>query len=188
MDEAVYLKGHFVHLSCMNAEIKKSANKKKIEQAERVIKKRKVVKPITVNETKDPESKKELKERKEFEKTIEDITGRKPIVQEKAYARKLIKDYKLTYKEIGQALYYFYKILDRSQQEGSNLLGIVPYVIDKSRQYYQELDEAIEINSKMNTRDFYKETKIVISKPETNKRGDNIKEIDLEALLDRLGI
>lgn len=163
MEEAVPIKNRFAHRICFNAWTKEVADGKKIAQAERASQKRKAIKkPIVVRETKKPESESIVKSKKEFLNVVRELTGRKPRVEESAYANHLIKEYNISYEDISKALRYFYEALGNTIKEDSNLLGIVPYVIGKSKEYYEQIDEAIKANRDVDYSTLYQERKIKI--------------------------
>lgn len=180
--EAVYIKKRFAHRNCFDFYNKQLSDKKLIKQAEKAIERRKIKGNVVVKGTSLPETETETLQKKAFQATVKRITGEKPRVAHNAYARKLIKDYKLTYKDIDEALQFFYEVMQEVPKGESNLLGIVPYVVDRSRLYFARLGEAIEANRHTDTSDFYKtECVVQIIKQEIDPR-EQLQLIDLSRI------
>lgn len=172
MEEAVHFKGRFAHRRCMDSYYKKLSDTKQLKQAEKAVRKRRITTKVTVKEARLPESETEVQQRKGFQKTVSRITGEKPRVEHNAYAKKLIKDYKLTYDDISMALQYHYEIMHSDIKGDANLLGIVPYIIDRAKLYFAKLGEAIDENRNINALDFYQLENTVFINQKNNIEND----------------
>ena len=85
-----------------------------------------------------------------------------------------------TYLDIGRALFYFYEVKngDKSKCIG---IGIVPYVIEESRAYFQELERKIARQKQEAKVQKENETKVVVCKEPREKR-DKTKRINIESI------
>ena len=83
-----------------------------------------------------------------------------------------------TYLDIGRALFYFYEIKNGDKSKCSGI-GIVPYVIEESRAYFQELERQIARQKEEAKAQKENETRIIICKSPREKR-EKIKKINIE--------
>lgn len=82
--------------------------------------------------------------RKEFDQIICELLNIEEIpVLINSQIYKFTAELDLTYKEICQALYFFIKI-ENGKYDPKYGIGIVPYVIDKSRKYFKKIKEEKE--------------------------------------------
>lgn len=101
-----------------------------------------------------------------------------------ARIRKQINDmvdkYHFTYSGIMGTLKYFYEIKQHPLDKANGGIGIVPYVYDEARKYYETIFYAQQLNKNIKADAFLvKERKIIIKSPRAEKK---LKAIDLSFL------
>ena len=60
-----------------------------------------------------------------------------------------INKYNYTWTEMGKALHWFYEIQKGSKENSYGGIGIIPYIYDKAKAYYEKMDNAQEKNNKV---------------------------------------
>ena len=124
-----------------------------------------------------------IRTRKELEDKIKEIFGIDTISHLiSKQITKYVTEHKYTYLEIGRALFYFFDIQngDKSKCQG---IGIVPYVMNDAKRYFEELEKRIARQAKeaQELKDREKNT-IICNTPEKKKKRNrtiniqNIKE------------
>lgn len=68
--------------------------------------------------------------------------------------------YKYSYKGIRKTLYYFFEIQENAIDNMTHTIGIVPYVYDEARKFYQEIYEANCNNERANIEEHSRKVKI----------------------------
>jgi len=85
-----------------------------------------------------------------------------------------------SYKDIYNALYYFYDIKNNSTAKANGGIGIVPYVIDEARAYFEEKSK---INTNLNDIEYItKKRTIHIKNPTLKPKYYNDRVIDINEL------
>lgn len=90
---------------------------------------------------------KEEQDLQELEALIKEIYGydKLPVLVQKQIQRyRIEKNY--SYSAIKNTLYYFYKIRGNSPEQSKGGIGIVEYVIDEAKKYYQAMANLKEVN------------------------------------------
>jgi hypothetical protein len=103
-----------------------------------------------------------------------------------ARIRKQIKDmverYHYTYSGIQGTLVYFFEIKRNSLDKANGGIGIVPYVYDEAKKYYETIFYAQQLNKDKDINSFITEEKTIIIQPPEAIRRNSLKEINLDFL------
>lgn len=95
----------------------------------------------------DPSLLQEKKDREIFYEVVKSIYGDDyNFMMIDKQANDYIKQYGYTWSGMTGCLHWFYNINHRSLKEGHGGIGIIPFIYDKCRKYYQELYKAQEKN------------------------------------------
>lgn len=65
-----------------------------------------------------------------------------------------VKENKYSYSAIRKTLIYFFEIKHNDLDKANNSIGIVPYVIDEAKKYWQEIKNAQDKNKELNIEDY----------------------------------
>lgn len=94
----------------------------------------------------------------------------------------MVEQYHYTYSGIQGTLVYFFEIKKNSLEKAKGGIGIVPYVYDEAKKYYETIFYAQQLNKDKDINSFISEERIIIiPSPEAPKRS-KMKEIDLDFL------
>lgn len=178
-EESLPYQGRFAHKTCFNELMRAGADEKRKEQAEKSLQRKAAKKAkdknetnvITVKTTTKDKSPEEIADEKSFVSYITELTGHKPDVKSYTLAKKFINEWGVKYADIVAALKYFYEIKENPYIAEKFSLGIVPYVIEDARKYYEQLDEAIKRNQEIDSSSFYENKVVSIKSGKRNRKG-----------------
>ena len=101
----------------------------------------------------DPTLLQEKRDRETFYEMVKSIYGNDyNFIMIDKQATDYIKQYGYTWSGMTGCLHWFYNINHGSLEEGHGGIGIIPYIYDECRKYYQELYKAQEKNKKIDMR------------------------------------
>ena len=132
-------------------------------------------------ETKDEAATKEDRDKELLEAYIKKLFGVKslpPRVPQQIKTLRTKNDY--SYSSIMLTLKHFYEIKGGDLKKSNNGIGIVPFVYDDARAYYEKLHYAEEQNKDVGSMDLETVNVIRIQKPKPRK--SHIKTVDLDLL------
>lgn len=183
-EEPIPYEGRFAHANCFNEMIRARSDQKRLDMTKkslqrkgaRKVKEKKEEKIVTVKPTTKNKSPEEIADEKKFVGYINELTGKNPDVKTYALAKKYTSEYGLKYEDLVSALKYFYEIEGNKYDPEKFSLGIVPYVVEDARRYFEQLDETIKKNQSIDSSTFYR-TQVVNIK-QGRKRGRDMVDIN----------
>ena len=104
---------------------------------------------------------------------ITKLLGERPTEKAIRQINKYVREYGYTYQGIMYSLIWYYEIEKNSISMANHGIGIVPYVYNDAKDYYERVYKANKINSDIdNYNCFYGEEEVVISRPKSKTKNE----------------
>lgn len=161
-----------------NKKASKTRSEKKQDQLEQEAKGN--IKKISALVEKRPVSDKEAKEKQHFFDYLAKTLNIDSVLEKtRMIAYRYHENYEMSWKGMENSIRWFIEVQGNTVKEKSDLVGIIPYVYEQSKQYYDELERVQSYNAKTEIKDFYKTNVVKIPSKEEGKR---IKQIDISTI------
>lgn len=160
-ENKIPIKNRYAHERCFNVSLK-ATDKKQKETRQKKLAERKSKTTVRVKmqeELKEGLTEEEYQEKRKLFNKIREIQGTEKVT---AKTYKLIDDYVkkygFTYSGMEQALKYFYEIENNTFSE--DCVGIIPYIYDNAKEYFESIIQAAEKNANSNIQQITRVIKI----------------------------
>ena len=171
-------KNRYAHQRCFEVAMKtlQKDKKEKLQEKAKEAQKKKGPAPKPVAELKDGMTEEEYAEKKRFYDYVRSLREDNTIpVKVYALSEDYIRRYRTNFKELYQTLVYLHEIIQRDLVD--DIVGIIPYYLSESRNFYSTIEKIEENNSEVNTSQMYREKIIKIRSPKKY-----IRQIDIESI------